>query len=116
MESLQHYPSPQAFIAAAPANDDCARIPVMPLQSGYRRLALRSDRSRRTLAAALLAAAFCVHWFVIRDAAPAELGALRAELQTLGNPAAVDRFDAAVRAEPTASLLRLHWLSHSSSR
>lgn len=114
MESLQHYPTAAGLTAAPPANDDCARVPVMRLQPQYRRVALRTGQSRRTAAAALLTLAFCFHWFVIRDAVPAEIDAVRAELQARSGPTAVARFDTALAAHESASLLRLHLLSRSS--
>ncbi|MES0873895.1 hypothetical protein [Sinimarinibacterium thermocellulolyticum] len=114
METLQHDPSPAVLCVAPPANDDCARAPVAYPQPPYRRTALRSAQARRNAAAVALALAFCVHWFVIRDAMPAEIDAVRADLQRRSGAEAVARFDAALAAREPVSLLHLHLVSRRS--
>src|SRR5690606_28149095 len=99
------------ILSLAPAaNDTCAYVPVMRPQSGYRRVLLRSEQARRSAAAVLLTLAFCAYWFAVRGAAPAEIDAARMQLHADAGATAVARFDAALAAHESPSLLRVHLL------
>ncbi len=115
MESPTPHPLADWLTTSSPANDDCARIPVMRPQRRYRRLALRHGQSRGRAAALLVTLALCVYWVGLRPATPAEVEAARLQLSGNG-PEAMAAFDAASADQPRPSLLRLYLLRRTLSQ
>lgn len=92
-----------------PANDDCARVPVMRERPRYRRTALHNEKARAQASAVIVALLFCAWWVAVRAASGAEIAEARDQLLREHGAAAAERFDTGL-AHANPSLLRLHLL------